>query len=223
MFVPRPDRTRLPAGGNCVEGWSRGVDRLPLVLVLAEFRSANRRRVTPSRVDRPRPPLRLRSRPAAVEGVVREEVRRRRSCRCLRTRRGLEQPPRRSQRRDRSRHVRLRVSAGDLRASRGGPALGPLGFMPLHARDYARAKAAANARAGLATKPGDRGREAEAVPSSRPTPTSRRASTAPTGREVRRRTRPARSGPTVTSRRSTRSTRSTRARARPSIAARSAH
>jgi hypothetical protein len=45
------------------------------------------------------------------------------------------------------------VSAGDLRASRGGPALGPLGFMPLHARDYARAKAAANAHAGLATKP----------------------------------------------------------------------
>ena len=42
------------------------------------------------------------------------------------------------------------VPAGELGPSHAGPALGPLGFLPLHARDYARAKAAANARAGLA-------------------------------------------------------------------------
>jgi hypothetical protein len=50
------------------------------------------------------------------------------------------------------------VPAGDLRPSHGGPALGPLGFLPLHARDYARAKQAANARAGLTGKPDRPGR-----------------------------------------------------------------
>jgi hypothetical protein len=50
------------------------------------------------------------------------------------------------------------VVAGDLRPSRGGPALGPLGFLPLHAQEFAHAKAAANARAGLAVKPSRPGR-----------------------------------------------------------------
>jgi hypothetical protein len=45
------------------------------------------------------------------------------------------------------------VAAGDVRPSHGGPALGPLGFLPLHAQEFARAKAAANARAGLASRP----------------------------------------------------------------------
>ena len=45
------------------------------------------------------------------------------------------------------------VPAGQLRHSHGGPALAPLGFLPLHAREFARAKAAANARAGLGSKP----------------------------------------------------------------------
>jgi hypothetical protein len=50
------------------------------------------------------------------------------------------------------------IAAGDVRPSRGGPALGPLGFLPLHAQEFARAKAAANARAGLAVKPARPGR-----------------------------------------------------------------
>ena len=41
------------------------------------------------------------------------------------------------------------VQASKVGPSRGGPALGPYGYLPLHARDYARAKAAANARAGV--------------------------------------------------------------------------
>jgi hypothetical protein len=45
------------------------------------------------------------------------------------------------------------VAAADLGPSHGGPALGPLGFLPLHAREFARAKAAANARAGLTSRP----------------------------------------------------------------------
>ena len=50
------------------------------------------------------------------------------------------------------------VAADDLRPSHGGPALGPLGFLPLHAQEFARAKAAANARAGLASRPARPGR-----------------------------------------------------------------
>ena len=50
------------------------------------------------------------------------------------------------------------VPAGELRPSHVGPPRGPLGFLPLHARDYARAKEAANARAGLTTRPSRPGR-----------------------------------------------------------------
>jgi hypothetical protein len=50
------------------------------------------------------------------------------------------------------------VAAGDLPPSHGGPGFGPLGFLPLHARDFARAKAAANARADLTSKPSRPGR-----------------------------------------------------------------
>jgi hypothetical protein len=56
------------------------------------------------------------------------------------------------------------VAAGDLKPSRGGPALGPLGFLPLHAREFARAKAAANARAGLASRPGRPGKGGGGAP-----------------------------------------------------------
>ncbi len=41
------------------------------------------------------------------------------------------------------------VSAGDLAASHGGEAQAPYGWIPLHAREFAHAKAAANAHAGL--------------------------------------------------------------------------
>ena len=51
------------------------------------------------------------------------------------------------------------VPANMLRPSHGGPAAGPYGFLPLHARDYARAKAAANAKAGVkgSARPGKGG------------------------------------------------------------------
>jgi hypothetical protein len=41
------------------------------------------------------------------------------------------------------------LPASKLGPSRGGPAGAPYGYLPLHARDFARAKAAANARAGV--------------------------------------------------------------------------
>jgi hypothetical protein len=41
------------------------------------------------------------------------------------------------------------LAASAVGPSPGGRPIGPIGFLPLHARDYARAKAAANARAGL--------------------------------------------------------------------------
>ena len=45
-------------------------------------------------------------------------------------------------------------TAGALRQSHGGPPAPPLGFLPLHPREFALAKAAANARAGLGTNRG---------------------------------------------------------------------
>src|SRR5947209_8414392 len=50
------------------------------------------------------------------------------------------------------------IPAGKVGPSHGGPAGGPYGYLPLHAREFARAKAAANARAGLAAKPGRPGK-----------------------------------------------------------------
>jgi hypothetical protein len=44
------------------------------------------------------------------------------------------------------------VAASELRPSQGGPAAAPLGFRPLHAREFALAKAAANTRAGVGVK-----------------------------------------------------------------------
>lgn len=48
---------------------------------------------------------------------------------------------------------RTLVPAGALGPSHGGPARGPYGYLPLHAREFARAKAAANQRAGLSNRP----------------------------------------------------------------------
>jgi len=50
------------------------------------------------------------------------------------------------------------TSASKLGPSHGGRAGGPYGYLPLHAREFAHAKAAANARAGLAGKPGRPGK-----------------------------------------------------------------
>jgi hypothetical protein len=46
-------------------------------------------------------------------------------------------------------HAPALVAASALGPSRGGPALGPYGFKPLHAREFALAKAAANKRAAV--------------------------------------------------------------------------
>jgi len=45
------------------------------------------------------------------------------------------------------------VPASEVGPSRGGPASRPYGYLPLHAREFARAKAAANARAGGLGRP----------------------------------------------------------------------
>jgi hypothetical protein len=56
------------------------------------------------------------------------------------------------------------LPADELGPSHAGPALGPLGLMPLHAREYAKAKAAANARAGLSAKPSRPGKGGGGTP-----------------------------------------------------------
>ena len=50
------------------------------------------------------------------------------------------------------------TAASDLRPARGGPPRGALGWIPLHAREFARAKAGANGRAGLGGNRGKPGR-----------------------------------------------------------------
>ena len=57
-----------------------------------------------------------------------------------------------------SRGTLVLVPASEVRPSRGGPAPGPYGWLPLHAREFALAKEAANARAGLAGNHGKPGR-----------------------------------------------------------------
>jgi hypothetical protein len=72
--------------------------------------------------------------------------------------------------------------ASALRPSHGGPPAAPLGFLPLHPREFALAKAAANNRAGLGV---NNAKPPEAVAAGRPSRairTSRRALTALTRR-----------------------------------------